>query len=709
MSVRVRRASRLRQAKDAKNVGSSFSIQPKVTSFFPTIRRGKSVGKRMKIEVSVPANEFTKQESWEVPLVPLNEEQVSFDFAKMIPKSITGYEPNIDDTNIVPVSSVLKNKYEDKCDSVSESGCSTANTEKVEKKSAKRRLLFSDEEHLSPVKDVSAKTADTDITFIKSRIVKHVKKEKNREAKTVAELQEQLASKGIGASLYNQNLSYKSTKVADRKAELLSPRKTVLVPLKSKGSPIKPVKVFETPRKMPIKLSEKLQADSVSPSKKSDGLNYGRASLLKQEVKNSCLLLLPKKHERLHKFFESVDQVVSIYQARDMRIPLNLVISNITSSSKKTCTVKDFSQLVFIYPAAYNVRVEECKVQKTGFEGRFEYVIEPNFADDIRDYMEKEIPEVKPSSPIKLPPFTSPCKGRIVPSPRKTPVKVQPLPRDPVLDLRPRLEGWRRIVRTCVFKHRLVKFIHENNPELANKLRNSAEVVEGSEISVHVEISDDLFADVPEGSLPELPKGDESLQKNAKDYLSGVQDSYNTLPGNLQDAINLLRSPQSKTVCVMGREIPLSPRKYAAESAGKSKGLSLLERVCYDFSVLTVRVLSIRAKEVEKKRLLALRDPEKERKRRRLQELLVYIRDLCRLFTFSRVNSLPLSKLSQKLVDGSARSSKNEVEAQIMLLTTVAEQYFELRVVADVKYIFIKQNSPLEILALLNNELKKCS
>ena len=50
----------------------------------------------------------------------------------------------------------------------------------------------------------------------------------------------------------------------------------------------------------------------------------------------------------------------------------------------------------------------------------------------------------------------------------------------------------------------------------------------------HVGLSDDLFEDIPEGKLPDLPKGDGALCKSVRKYLSGVDDSFGTLPPKVQ-------------------------------------------------------------------------------------------------------------------------------------------------------------------------------
>ena len=47
----------------------------------------------------------------------------------------------------------------------------------------------------------------------------------------------------------------------------------------------------------------------------------------------------------------------------------------------------------------------------------------------------------------------------------------------------------------------------------------------------------------------------------------------------LQDAIELLRSPEKKAAFVMGKEVALSPHKYAADCQKNAKAPSLLERV----------------------------------------------------------------------------------------------------------------------------------
>lgn len=43
--------------------------------------------------------------------------------------------------------------------------------------------------------------------------------------------------------------------------------------------------------------------------------------------------------------------------------------------------MKNFAQIVFLYPRAYSVRVEECKAEEVGCQGRFKYIVEANLVD----------------------------------------------------------------------------------------------------------------------------------------------------------------------------------------------------------------------------------------------------------------------------------------------------------------------------------------
>ena len=124
-------------------------------------------------------------------------------------------------------------------------------------------------------------------------------------------------------------------KVDNEEAVLLSPTKTVRLPVSPAKSPLKPVKVLKTPQKIqpeniPVEVSEEegerwefflyssLCASFLSRLvelfltffifSRKGCLDYGQASLLKPEVKECASYKLPKKYENLLKLFESAER-----------------------------------------------------------------------------------------------------------------------------------------------------------------------------------------------------------------------------------------------------------------------------------------------------------------------------------------------------------------------------------------------------------------
>ncbi|VDK18197.1 unnamed protein product, partial [Anisakis simplex] len=420
-----------------------------------------------------------------------------------------------------------------------------------------------------------------------------------------------------------------------------SSSKTVVVPdfvlpLQKPKTPSK----FGTPNKLlrtPVK--DVYDNDDDSEEALRSPLKHGRAALLVSEVKNCAALPLPVKYERLYKLFGHMERVVSILYRQDRRITFDEVSRNVQKNIKCDFTRHHFAQIMSVYPKAFHVRLEEHWAPIGGTRGhdtRYDYVIEPNFKDDIIGFMREdeqlkaaEASIAQPEQPrFPLSPFKSPRGIRWGLSPlKKTPTKiVQPSSTtSDAVDKKPKMEVWRTTVRSYIFKYHLQQLVRTQHKSFLDKIGVKLKDEEMNSLRrYHPDFKLDEVDDIPEAELPEPPKGDEAELKTMRDYMRTVEDSSGSLPKRIQEMIDELRSPEKRAALVAGAklEIPSSSSQNVSTEQ-KPKKMSLLER--------------IRAKEQAKKCAQMMLDPEKEIRKDRY-------------YAFKKASTMEVSEMVSKLL-----------------------------------------------------------
>ncbi|KHJ83812.1 hypothetical protein OESDEN_16484 [Oesophagostomum dentatum] len=192
-------------------------------------------------------------------------------------------------------------------------------------------------------------------------------------------------------------------------------------------------------------------------------------------------------------------------------------------------------------------------------------------------------------------------------SPRKKVVNV--VPRDPILDSRPRLEGWRMTCRSHVFRYKLVEIAKRYHRKFMERIGLFLSESEHSKLRrFHPKFDIDVECErIPEAEIPDVPRDESERHLEMRDYFATV-DTSAPLPSAVDTAIDELKSPVKKVIN-SERGVPLSPRRFAEKQASKPKeAMSLLER--------------IRAKEAAKKAAENMRDPVTERRKELLQRIL---------------------------------------------------------------------------------------
>lgn len=537
-------------------------------------------------------------------------------------------------------------------------------------------------------------------------------------AKNVAELQQRLAARSVLRKFHQQRLKIKCAQVDEIRTAYASPTGVVRVPSVvsspgSRGALLKTTGINSSDIVLPSPSVPKLcNFKSKEFDKLEDeALEYGQASRLVQYVKDGAKLPLPKKYERLHKLFQHTERVVGIMHIQGKRITLNEVLTNVQNKLKIEFSRRHFAQIVHVYGEAYILRLEKAWMPVGGIRNKnhsFEVVVEPNFTDDIAGYLKPESPKkanVNPLplvSPVKL---VSPMKGRLLssalvsrPSPSKKSCSLAvPLPRTPVLDERPKIQAWRAIVRSSIFKYRLQQIIKEQHVAFLEKIGISVKPEEGNSfMRYHPDFDFENVGDIAEAKLPDASVNDMVPHLSMKDLMKDAVDSINTLPQKVQDVIEELKSPEKQFAFVRKVQVSLSPRKYVKECAGKPKGESLLER--------------IRAREREKKQADMLRDPKLELRKARLEKIsLSLLRNITSFYAFRKVGCMKLSDLVEKMNFNVGSTSKTEMEEHIALLCEIAPNHFNAVDVCGQKFIKLSNNDYAAISDIVRTELAKCS
>ncbi|KAE9420319.1 hypothetical protein Angca_005868, partial [Angiostrongylus cantonensis] len=416
--------------------------------------------------------------------------------------------------------------------------------------------------------------------------------------------------------------------------------------------------------------------------------DYGKASRLVDEVKNNSTLPLPRNYRRLHESFQSCDRVLSIYTAQGRRCLVDEIQMNVEKNTKITFSRKHLAQIIHVYPSSYDIKVEK-KWSPFGGEsksrGKFELVMAANLINDLTGYMLPDTASKTDNQPL---PKVTPVK---LFSPRKKVVTA--VPREPIVDSRPRLEGWRMTCRSHVFKHKLVEIVkkfHQKFLERVGLLLNESELSRLRRFHPKFDL-DHECEEIVEAELPHIPSDTDEPHLEMKDYLATVDTSV-PLPKAVDTAIEDLKSPSKKLVSSCSAT-PLSPRKFAEQQSLKPKGaMSLLER--------------IRAKEAAKKLADSLRDPVAEKKIEVLQRILHgLLRCITTYFAFKKVRSIDVNTLSEQIMRSQSALNRALILEHISALCETAPEYFTITEIGGKRYLQLKQNNYVAIEKLLQEEV----
>ncbi|EPB77502.1 DNA replication factor CDT1 like protein [Ancylostoma ceylanicum] len=512
--------------------------------------------------------------------------------------------------------------------------------------------------------------------------------------RSVAELQAALAEKGGLKKIHEQTQRNKCKQVEEHVNLLKSPTKAVptgSAVVRTKTKHVKERKIEQRVPPTPTCIPEFLLPTHTTPAKSTDEFEldekrhvfeYGKASRLVEEVKNNSVLPLPLQYERLLETFQSCDRVVSIYTTQGRRCVVSEIQRNVEKNTQISFTRKNLAQIIHVYPTCYDIRLEK-RWNPFGGEskscGKFDLVMAANLTDDLSGYMLPDTP-VKEEHPL---PTVTPSK---LLSPRKKVVTV--MPRDPVMDARPRLEGWRMTCRSHVFRHKLVeiaKKFHRKFMERIGFVMSESEHLRLRRFHPKFDLDAECER-IPEAEIPEVPHDDAERRLEMRDYLATV-DTSAALPKAVDAAIEEMKSPVKKIVS-SETAVPLSPRQFAEKQASKPKGaMSLLER--------------IRAKEAAKKAAESMRDPVVERKIELLQRILHgLLRCITTYFAFKKVRSMEMNMLSEQVMRSQSSMSRSLLLEHVTLLCEVASEHVSLTEVAGKKYLQIKDNnySTLEVM-----------
>uniref|UniRef100_A0A1I7WCI7 CDT1 domain-containing protein n=1 Tax=Heterorhabditis bacteriophora TaxID=37862 RepID=A0A1I7WCI7_HETBA len=304
--------------------------------------------------------------------------------------------------------------------------------------------------------------------------------------------------KGGIKSLHDQAIKIKSKQVEEqaKSLKLLQKHFDVSVPIRMKSS----VKFSENAISTSVSRNSGWGSSSSNIVVFRRVLEYGKAARLVEDVKRNVDLPLPGAYEKLLETFQSCDRVRQhFYFIMEFHHRLHYFI-------------------IHTYPTSYEVRVEKHWQAFGGTQaGKYERIIVANLTDDLTEYM-------RPDSPVKdetpLPPVT-PTK---LISPRKRVVSA--VPREPVPDNRPRLEGWRMACRSHVFRYKLVGIIKKIHRQFMEKI--------GSKELFNILMLDcTLFELILNSILIMLYEDDLKKNTEMKDYLDLV-DTTVPLPKAVQ-------------------------------------------------------------------------------------------------------------------------------------------------------------------------------
>ncbi|KAK6050349.1 hypothetical protein COOONC_12146 [Cooperia oncophora] len=267
--------------------------------------------------------------------------------------------------------------------------------------------------------------------------------------------------------------------------------------------------------------------------------------------------------------------------------------------------------------------------------------------------------------------------------------------RDPVLDTRPRLEGWRMTCRSHVFRHKLVeiaKKFHRKFLERIGFTLKDAELARLRRFHPKFDIEQEC-EELEQAKLPEDEHDASEQHFEMKDYFAMVDTSV-PLPKAVSAALEDLKSPVKKLIS-SNSAVPLSPRQFAEKQASKPKGsMSLLER--------------IRAKEAERKAAEKLRDPVIERKIELLQRILHgLLRCITTYFAFKKVRSMDLRTLSEQVARSQSSMNRDLLMEHLTILCEVAPSYLAFTELGGKKYLQLKENNYNAIEKVVEEEVAR--
>ncbi|XGW19289.1 hypothetical protein V3C99_003262 [Haemonchus contortus] len=552
----------------------------------------------------------------------------------------------------------------------------------------------------SPVKDSLISKADE---LSEKLTLKAVQVKARARIRSVAELQAVLAQKSALKTIHEQAQRIKSKQVEEHAKNLKSPVKSVPkgparghVTARTKACTNTPQKRSEPSTSavpefvLPTHKTPAKDIDEFELNESRHIFEYGKASRLIEEVKKNSSLPLPRHYERLHETFQSCDRVISIFTNQGRRCAVPEIQKNVEKNTHLSFTRKHLAQIIHVYPTSYDIRLDKRWNAFGGDAdsyGKTELIMAPNLVDDLTGFMQPDTPVKCDDQPL---PTVTPNK---LISPRKKVASA--VPREPVLDARPRLEGWRMTCRSHVFRHKLVEIAKKFHQKFLDRLGlnlKEAELARLRRFHPKFDIEQEC-EEIKQAKLPEEDHDKSERHLEMKDYLATV-DTTVPLPKAVSVALEDLKSPVKKLVN-SNSAVPLSPRKFAEKQATKPKGaMSLLER--------------IRAKEAERKAAEKLRDPVIERKIELLQRIIHgLLRCITTYFAFKKVRSLELRTLSEQVMRSQSSMNREALMEHLKILCEVAPDYVTFAEFGGKKYLQLKENNYTAIEKVIQDELER--
>uniref|UniRef100_A0A914ZEQ8 CDT1 Geminin-binding domain-containing protein n=1 Tax=Panagrolaimus superbus TaxID=310955 RepID=A0A914ZEQ8_9BILA len=425
----------------------------------------------------------------------------------------------------------------------------------------------------------------------------------------------------------------------------------------------------------------------------------GKYARLTSPVKNASNYELPKKYQQLFDVFERMERIIAIKKGRGERCVFEELKKNVERDTKKNFTKDMLAQILTVYPASYNVRLEEHRTFGMKTPGKkHDLVVEPNLKKDLESFWNPPSPQkILPSqygSPVKLTSVhKSPKKNVdfIQLSPRKSPTKATPQLRQLHLANYDRLEPWRNACRKAIFKYKLLLPIFELHNEFLNKIGASKEDLENG--IFHAKFNLKLVPDIIPSALPE-PRKDNVVQTKLEPFLEKKKEFV--LPVNAEATLSQFKSPDKKTHTPNGK-VPLSPTKFLT---GDTPKLTLYERVMLKQKACEAKLEPFKV--------------EKERRRNQLelikQTLLYHVWSY-----FVRIKPQSTTKLDFVLyrLAQDIKLTGGELTEHIELLCECASRFFIINTVGphSTKYLRLLthgENDYRNIMEIIEKEFKKC-